>query len=182
MSTIRRSTIGSSNMPLFWRGGFVLASARSVRAGDSMYPAVDKAGATVDFLLTAKRDCKAALRFLRKANRQRGEPQKITIDRSGANTAAIERYKAEHEADIEIRRIRYLNNIVEQDHRAVKRVTRPMLGFEIISIGCCDALGDRAHAFDPKGTVAGQEQISSSTAVLCPRRVSHVILTRSSHP
>ena len=95
-----------------------------------LYRAVDKAGATVDFLLTAKRDCKAALRFLRKAIGQHGEPEKITIDKSGANTAAIERYNAEHEADIEIRRIKYLNNIVEQDHRAVKRVTRPMLGFK----------------------------------------------------
>ena len=49
-----------------------------------------KAGATVDFLLTAKRDCKAALRFLRKAIRCNGTPEeKITIDKSGANTAAI---------------------------------------------------------------------------------------------
>jgi transposase-like protein len=95
-----------------------------------LYRAVDKAGATVDFLLTAKRDRKAALRFLRKAIGQHGKPEKITIDKSGANTAAIESYNAEHEADIEIRRIKYLNNIVEQDHRAVKRVTRPMLGFK----------------------------------------------------
>jgi transposase-like protein len=51
-----------------------------------LYRAVDKAGATVDFLLTAKRDCKAALRFLRKAIGQHAEPQKITIDKSGANT------------------------------------------------------------------------------------------------
>ncbi|MBU6529286.1 IS6 family transposase (plasmid) [Methylocystis sp. MJC1] len=95
-----------------------------------LYRAVDKAGATVDFLLTAKRDRKAALRFLRKAIAQHGAPDKITINKSGANTAAIESYNAEHEADIEIRRIKYLNNIVEQDHRAVKRVTRPMLGFK----------------------------------------------------
>ena len=71
----------------------------------------------MDFLLTAKRDCKAALRFLRKAIGQHGMPEKITIDKSGANTASIESYNAEHEADIEIRRIKYLNNIVEQDHR-----------------------------------------------------------------
>jgi putative transposase len=95
-----------------------------------LYRAVDKTGATVDFLLTAKRDHKAALRFLRKAIGQHGEPEKITIDKSGANTAAIESYNAEYETDIEIRRIKYLNNIVEQDHRAVKRVTRPMLGFK----------------------------------------------------
>ena len=95
-----------------------------------LYRAVDKAGATVDFLLTAKRDRKAALRFLRKAIGQHGVPEKITIDKSGANTAAIESYNEENEADIEIRQIKYLNNIVEQAHRAVKRVARPMLGFK----------------------------------------------------
>ncbi len=95
-----------------------------------LYRAVDKAGATVDFLLTAKRDRKAALRFLRKAIGQHGVPKKITIDKSGANTVAIESFNEEHEADIEIRQNKYLNNIVEQDHRAIKRVARPMLGFK----------------------------------------------------
>jgi transposase-like protein len=95
-----------------------------------LYRAVDKAGATVDFLLTAKRDRKAALRFLRKAIKWNGTPEKITIDKSGANTAAIESHNAEHEAGIEIRQVKYLNNIVEQDHRAIKRLVRPMLGFK----------------------------------------------------
>lgn len=91
---------------------------------------VDKAGATVDFLLTAQRDCRAALRFLRKAIGQHDVPEKITIDKSGAKTAAIESYNMDHEADIEIRRIKYLNNIVKQDLRAVKRVVRPIMGFK----------------------------------------------------
>ena len=95
-----------------------------------LYRAVDKAGATVDFLLTAKRDRKAALRFLRKAIGQNFTPEKITIDKSGANTAAIESYNKDHKAGIEIRQVKYLNNIVEQDHRAVKRLARPMLGFK----------------------------------------------------
>ena len=99
-----------------------------------LYRAVDKAGATMDFLLTAKRDGMAALRFLRKAIKHNGTPEKITIDKSGANTAAVESYNAEHEtehdAGIELRQIKYLNNIVEQDHRAIKRQTRPMLGFK----------------------------------------------------
>jgi putative transposase len=95
-----------------------------------LYRAVDKSGATVDFLLTAKRDRKAALRFLRKAINGNGTPEKITIDKSGANTAAIESHNAETGAEIEIRRIKYLNNIVEQDHRAIKRLIRPMLGFK----------------------------------------------------
>jgi putative transposase len=75
-----------------------------------LYRAVDKAGATVDFLLTAKRDRKAASRFLRKAIGWNGTPDKITIDKSGADTAAIESHNFEHEAAIEIRQIKYLNN------------------------------------------------------------------------
>ena len=95
-----------------------------------LYRAVDKSGCTVDFLLTAKRDRKAASRFLREATGQHGVPEKITIDKSGANTAALESFNAENAADIEIRQVKYLNNIVEQDHRAVKRVVRPMLGLK----------------------------------------------------
>jgi putative transposase len=84
----------------------------------------------VDFLLTAKRDRKAALRFLHKAIKWSGTPGKITIDKSGANTTAFESHNAETEAGIEIRQIKYLNNIVEPDHGAIKRLIRPMLGFK----------------------------------------------------
>jgi transposase-like protein len=65
--------------------------------------------------------------FLRKAIRTQGRPEKITIDQSGANTAAIKHYNRTHKTAIVIRQSKYLNNIVEQDHRAVKRLTRPML-------------------------------------------------------
>jgi putative transposase len=95
-----------------------------------LYWAVDKAGATVDFLVISRRDRQAALRFLRKAIRHDATPEKITIDKSGANTAAIESHNTEHKAGIEIRQVKYLNNIVEQDHRAIKRLVRPMLGFK----------------------------------------------------
>ena len=94
-----------------------------------LYRAVDKAGQTVDFLLTAHRDKQAALRFLKKAIRQHGRPSKVTIDRSGANTAALTALNADADA-IEIRQRKYLNNLIEQDHRAVKRIVRPMLGFQ----------------------------------------------------
>jgi putative transposase len=95
-----------------------------------LYRAVDKAGATVDFLLTAKRDRKAAVRFLRKAIRHNGKPEEITVDKSCANLAAIESHNTDHKARIEVRQVKYLNNIVEQDHRTIKRLTRPMLGFK----------------------------------------------------
>jgi len=95
-----------------------------------LYRAVDKQGQTIDFLLTAQRDEQAAKRFLTKAIRRHGVPEKITIDGSAANEAAIKSYNEAHGTAIAIRKIKYLNNIVEQDHRAVKRVTRPMLGFK----------------------------------------------------
>ena len=95
-----------------------------------LYRAVDKQGHTIDFLLTEHRDKEAALRFLKKAIRRNGLPETITIDGSDANEAAIKRYNEEHGTAIIIRQVTYLNNIVEQDHRAVKRVTRPMLGFK----------------------------------------------------
>ncbi len=95
-----------------------------------LYRAVDRAGDTVDFLLTAKRDRAAARRFLERAINLHDVPEKITIDKSGVNTAAIESVKADACVDILMRQNKYLNNIVEQGHRAVKRTTRPMLGFK----------------------------------------------------
>ena len=94
-----------------------------------LYRAVDKDGQTIDFLLTARRDQKAARRFFKKAVRQHGLPAKVTIDKSGANTAAIEALQEETGQAIEIRQNKYVNNLVEQDHRSVKRLVRPMLGF-----------------------------------------------------
>jgi transposase-like protein len=95
-----------------------------------LYRAVDKMGQTIDVLLTEQRDEHAAKRFLIKAIRRHGVPEKITIDGSAANKAAITSYNEEHGTAIEIRQMKYLNNMVEQDQRGVKRVTRPMLGFK----------------------------------------------------
>jgi transposase-like protein len=95
-----------------------------------LYRAVDKYGETIDFLLTEHRDKDAALRFLKKAIRRNGLPETITIDGSDAHEAAIKSYNAAHGMSIAIRQVKYLHNVVEQDHRAVKRVTRPMLGFK----------------------------------------------------
>lgn len=95
-----------------------------------LYRAVDKNGQTIDFLLTAHRDKKAALRFFKKAVRQHGLPDKVTIDKRGANTAAIKALKEEIGQEIEIRQVKYLNNLVEQDHRAIKRIVQPMMEFK----------------------------------------------------
>ena len=95
-----------------------------------LYRAVDTTGQTMDFLLTEHRDEAAALRFLQKAIRRHGVLETITIDGSAAHAAAIKSYNDEPGTAIISRQVKYLNNMVEQDHRGVKRVTRPMLGFK----------------------------------------------------
>ena len=72
----------------------------------------------------------AARRFFEKAMRENGEPEKIAVDKSGSNKAAIDAINSSRAAPIVVRQVKYLNNIVEQNHPAIKRVTRPMLGFK----------------------------------------------------
>jgi putative transposase len=95
-----------------------------------LYRAVDKAGHTVDFLLRAHRDRAAARRYFEKAIDRNGAPETVTMDKSGANLAALQAINAERETPIKARQVKYLNNIVEQDHRAIKRRIRPMMGFK----------------------------------------------------
>ena len=95
-----------------------------------LYRAVDKTGKSLDFLLTAKRDKAAAMRFFEKAMLANGIPEKVAMDQSGANKSTIDQVIENRNIKIVVRQVKYLNNIVEQDHRAVKRQTRPMLGFK----------------------------------------------------
>ena len=95
-----------------------------------LYRAVDRLGETVDFLLTAHRDVAAARRFFERAIDRHDVPEKITIDKSGANTAAVNGLVADSGVAIELRQSKYLNNLIEQDHRAIKRIVRPMLGLK----------------------------------------------------
>lgn len=104
-----------------------------------LYQAVDKEGATIDFMLSKNRDEAAAKAFFIKAIGSSGLPEKITIDKSGANNAGINAINLQLIAlsllgcvllQIEIRQIKYLNNIIEQDHRGIKRITKPMMGFK----------------------------------------------------
>ena len=82
------------------------------------------------FLLRAHRDKTAARRYFEKSIAQNGVPETVTIDKSGANLAALEAINDDRETPIKIRQSKYLNNLVEQDHRAIKRRTLPMLGFK----------------------------------------------------
>ncbi len=101
----------------------------------SLYRAVEKTGPTMDFLLTEPRDEAAALRFLPEVIRRPGVPETITIEGREANAAAMCRYQREHGPARMIRQVKYLHTMVAQDHRGVKRVTRPRLGFKACEAG-----------------------------------------------
>jgi len=97
-----------------------------------LYRAVDKQGNTVDFLLTKRRMKGSAQKFLNKAIDHNGKPRIINIDKSGANTAGIRTWNRRSltSKKIKIRRVKYLNNIVEQDHRNIKRRITITTGFK----------------------------------------------------
>jgi putative transposase len=129
-----------------------------------LYRAVDKEGHTVDFRLTPNRDRDAAAAFLRKAIRTQGLPEKITIDQSGANTKAIEDYNRDHHTAILMRHSKYLNNLIEQDHRAVKRLVRPMLGFKSFWAARCTIAGIEVMYAIRKGQLATTGMVSQTPA------------------
>ncbi|CNL56776.1 MULTISPECIES: IS6 family transposase [Yersinia] len=96
-----------------------------------LYRAVDTTVQTIDFLLKAKRDAAAALHFFSKAIRHHGEPEIVTLDKSGANTAALTTLNAnKSEEAMAIRQSKYLNNLVEQNHRNIKCRIRSILRFK----------------------------------------------------
>ena len=99
-----------------------------------LYRAVDSDGNTIDFILSAKRDRKAAKRFFKKAlgSKHNQMPRVITVDKNPAYPAAVNELKNDKilPKNVGLRQIKYLNNIIELDHRAIKRIVRPMLGFQ----------------------------------------------------
>jgi putative transposase len=129
-----------------------------------LYRAVDKDGHTIDFRVTPTRDRDAAEAFLRKAIRSQGLPEKSTIDQSGSNTAAIKRYNRTHKTAIAIRHCKYLNNIVEQDHRTVKRKVKPMVGFKSFWAARCTIAGMEVMHAIHKGQLATIGVVSQTPA------------------
>ena len=98
-----------------------------------LYRAVDSVGNTLDFLLTAKRDTKAAKRFLRKTLKavHTSTPGVITKGKNPAYPKAVKELKAAKKLPeiVKLRQIKYLNNIIEQDHPWSKRLVKPGMGF-----------------------------------------------------
>jgi transposase-like protein len=97
-----------------------------------LYRAVDKMGRTVDFLLSKRRDTAAAQRFFSRATKQHGAPRVITLDGYAASHRAVAKLKeiGTLPSRVRIRSSKYLNNVIEQDHRRIKQRIRPMLGFK----------------------------------------------------
>ena len=129
-----------------------------------LYRAVDKEGNTIDFLLRAKRDAVAAKAFFKKAFKQHGRPDKVTVDKSGSNKAALDacNNNVDENTKIKIRQIKYLNNIVEQDHRFIKKRTRPMLGFKNFHSASVTITGIENVRMIQKGQIQGCDSANSA--------------------
>ena len=130
-----------------------------------LYRAVDTAGKTIDFMLSKLRDRPAALKFFKKAIGSSGFPQKVNIDKSGSNTAALERINTLlfmvglWHLLIDVRRIKYLNNRVEQDHRGIKNITKYTLGFKSFAAAEATIAGIELHRMLKKGQMENMGEI-----------------------
>ena len=127
-----------------------------------LYRAVDSEGNTLDFMLSAKRDGKAAARFFRKVlgAKHTQTPRVITVDKNAAYPVAVEELKQDKtlKAETELRQNKYLNNMIEQDHRNVKRIVKPMRGFQSFNTARRTLRGIEAMAMLRKGQVKAIKQ------------------------
>ena len=127
-----------------------------------LYRAVDSQGNTLDFLLSARRDATAAKRFLRKTLNasHTQEPRVINVDKNAAYPPAVDDLKADEQLPktTELRQVKYLNNRVEQDHRFIKRLTKPGMGFGSFNTARRTLRGFEAINMIRKGQVQGIEK------------------------
>ncbi|GFY29447.1 transposase for insertion sequence-like element IS431mec [Trichonephila clavipes] len=122
-----------------------------------LYRAVDRYGDTVDFFLSEHRDKSAALSFFRKAIRENNIPEKVVIDKSGSNKAALDAINIELDQDhtMQIFQNKCLNNRVEQDHRFIKKRLKHMLGFMCFKSAAITIAGIESIRMIKKGQVRG---------------------------
>jgi IS6 family transposase len=134
-----------------------------------LYRAVDSQGNTLDFMLSAKRDSKAAARFFRKVLKAQHTqtPQVINVDKNAAYPVAMETLQGDETLaeTTELRQVKYLNNLAEQDHRNIKRITRAMMRFKSFNSARKTLRGIEAMNMIRKGQVKGIEQGSSVSQV-----------------
>jgi transposase-like protein len=127
-----------------------------------LYRAVDSEGHTLDFLFTAKRNAKVAERFFRKtlnaAHTQ--EPRVINVDQNSAYPPAIKRLQKDKTLPkrTNLRQVKYLNNIVEQDHRFIKRLTRQGMGFQSFNTARRTLRGFESMNMIRKGQIWGVDK------------------------
>ena len=122
-----------------------------------LYRAVDSSGQTLDFMLSAKRDAKAAKRFFKKVLKARHTsiPRVINVDKNAAYPAATDDLKTEETfpEETELCPVKYLNNLIEQDHRRIKRLVKPGLGFGTFHTDRRTLKGYEAMAMIRKGQI-----------------------------
>ena len=130
-----------------------------------LYRAVDKFGNTVDFLLTKRRMKGSAQKFLNKAIGNNSKPRVINIDKSGANKSGIRSINREllTVKKIKIRQCKYLNNIVEQDHRNIKRRISIDTGFKEFESAQRTLAGIEVVNIIRKGQIADSRKITFKT-------------------
>ena len=124
-----------------------------------LYRAADRDGQTPDFMLSERRDTAVARRFFKRAIGTNGVPDRIAIDKSGANLAGLQSLNVILKFTgvgriIGIVQSKYINNIVEQDHRFIKRITRPMLGFKAFHSAAATLAGIETAHMICKGQLA----------------------------
>lgn len=123
-----------------------------------LYRAVDRDGQTLDFMLSERRGLAAARRFFKRAIGINGVPYRVVMDKSGANLAGLQavnvilKFTGEGRT-VEIRQVKYLNNILEQDHRFIKRITAPMMGFKAFHSAAATIAGIEAAHMIRKGQI-----------------------------
>jgi transposase-like protein len=134
-----------------------------------LYRAVASEGNTLDFMLSAQRDGKAAARFFRKVLKAKHTqtPRVITVDKNAAYPVAMAELKQDKtlKAETELRQSKYLNNMIEQDHRNVKRIVKPMMGFQSFNTARRTLRGIEAMAMIRKGQVKEVNQGNSVSQV-----------------